>query len=384
MTTRPAIDRLADIVERVEGDRTEVEDVALSRDDGEFVVDISLRLSPPPSTTDAAPHPAGATDGGTARANHDDDHVLPGTPAGPPFGSVPAHVAGRTPTGGAVHRSAVAARADGEREEPATDHGDDVAAADADGDSTGSADDGAAGAVECRVSGCCETFDTDHAMKIHAAKAHDDADERAPHRDPEQLRAVYEDCDTFEEMTDALGVDVTPQTVRRNMMSMGIHDPDEGDAGTGSGHVDDSSDEAETSAGSDDSGTADDAEPTDVSDSARAAAGADAGGARDADSRGGGGFAAEVAGEGTPAVPPEVEDVLPSSVDGRALAAAVREADTLYDVQEAIDVERETARSLLDELGLLELVHGRVATKPDRDDRKDEVERRLRERASGD
>jgi DNA mismatch repair ATPase MutL len=45
-----------------------------------------------------------------------------------------------------------------------------------------------------------------------------------PYQDPEQLQAVYDEYDTFGEMTDALDVDVTPQTVRRYMIQYGIHE----------------------------------------------------------------------------------------------------------------------------------------------------------------
>lgn len=47
------------------------------------------------------------------------------------------------------------------------------------------------------------------------------------HRDPEALRTVYKKYNTFSEMTKALGADVTPETVRRNMVKHGIHDPDD-------------------------------------------------------------------------------------------------------------------------------------------------------------
>lgn len=45
------------------------------------------------------------------------------------------------------------------------------------------------------------------------------------YKDPEALQAVYDQYDTFPEMTDALGVDVTSETVRRHMVEHDIHDP---------------------------------------------------------------------------------------------------------------------------------------------------------------
>lgn len=45
-----------------------------------------------------------------------------------------------------------------------------------------------------------------------------------PYRDPDRLREVYEEYETFAEMRDALEVDVTPQTVRRHMIKHDIHE----------------------------------------------------------------------------------------------------------------------------------------------------------------
>ena len=45
------------------------------------------------------------------------------------------------------------------------------------------------------------------------------------YRDPDRLREVYDACETFAEMTEALDVDVTPQTVRRYMIKHRIHEP---------------------------------------------------------------------------------------------------------------------------------------------------------------
>ncbi|MEZ3163900.1 hypothetical protein ABNG03_03435 [Halorubrum sp. RMP-47] len=50
-------------------------------------------------------------------------------------------------------------------------------------------------------------------------------DDLPPYRDPDRLAAVYDPDATFAEMTDALGVDVTPQTVRRYMIEHDVHEP---------------------------------------------------------------------------------------------------------------------------------------------------------------
>jgi hypothetical protein len=50
---------------------------------------------------------------------------------------------------------------------------------------------------------------------------------RPAYKRPDALRAAYERYDTFPEMTDALDVDVTSETVRRHMIKHDIHDPDD-------------------------------------------------------------------------------------------------------------------------------------------------------------
>lgn len=54
--------------------------------------------------------------------------------------------------------------------------------------------------------------------------ANTNADDTEAYKDPERLRAVYEEYDTFPEMRDALDADVTPQTIRRHMIKHGIHE----------------------------------------------------------------------------------------------------------------------------------------------------------------
>lgn len=51
------------------------------------------------------------------------------------------------------------------------------------------------------------------------------SDDLPAHRDPACLSEVYDPDATFEEMTEALDASVTPQTVRKNMIRHGIHQP---------------------------------------------------------------------------------------------------------------------------------------------------------------
>ena len=281
------------------------------------------------------------------------------------------------------------------------------------------------GGVPCPIDNCEETFGSDQGMKIHVAKSHGD-DENAPvHRDPEQLKTVYERHDTFAEMRDALGVDVTTQTVRRNMMNFGIHDPD-----AGSDDETETSDRAEvetkTDAERDQSGTNEDAPDPEPSGQERSAATDGGGGvvapsaeshqppssesatiepastgpadiepesAKPADiepeSTGPADIEPESTGTadiepagteiastepGVSSEEPEREqhesplaDItaadlnLPEHVTLEAFVDAVANARTLFDVQRTLDLERSQAQTLLAELDLLEFVHGRVA-----------------------
>jgi hypothetical protein len=99
-----------------------------------------------------------------------------------------------------------------------------------------------------------------------AEPAHDEAaadsdasvdDDRPAYRDPAKLAAVYDPEATFPEMTDALGVDVTPQTVRKYMVEHGIHEPT---SRTSETLAETDSDAAEVPTSEDSSD--DDAEPT--------------------------------------------------------------------------------------------------------------------------
>jgi hypothetical protein len=67
------------------------------------------------------------------------------------------------------------------------------------------------------------------------------------------------------------------------------------------------------------------------------------------------------------------------------LRNALADASTVYDVQSALDLERDATMNLLSEVELLSVVHGRVATKRDRDEQRAEIDERIRsyvERAS--
>lgn len=156
-----------------------------------------------------------------------------------------------------------------------------------------------------------------------------------PFRDRELLAEVYESCDTFAEMTDALGMDVTAETVRRYMVDHGIHQPNSYDTGE--------SDETETGA----STVEPEAEP-----------------------------------EPEPApTPPVVADGigLPDDVTVETLIETVKRSNTIYEVRRDIGIEHDDALEMLRELNLLDLVVGRLATEAERDISHDEIVDRLRQ-----
>jgi hypothetical protein len=144
-----------------------------------------------------------------------------------------------------------------------------------------------------------------------------------PFRDPELLAEVYESCDTFAEMTDAIGMDVTAETVRRYMIDYGIHQPNTYDT--------------------DDGGDAADAEAGD-----------------------------------SPAVLADGIG-LPDDVTVETLIETVQASNTLYEVERDPRDAREDALDMLRELPQLALVVGRLSTPHERDIAREDVVERLRE-----
>jgi hypothetical protein len=331
MVMRQGLTTVADLVERIEVGRVTVEDVSLSRGGDGLNVELSVRL------------PAESSGNGDRATGNDHE------PAAPDATSTteqnPAQAAERPPPSIGVHAVEVGATLEGTHDAAAntttpTNDGGTV-----ENTTSSSSDDEH---VTCRVEGCDATFDSEHGMKIHATKAHqsDDGSAPSPHRDPERLREVYEQCDTFEEMTEALGVDVTAQTVRRSMMSLGIHDPETAAASE--------EEVAATNGGVDSESDLDDSVDSDGESGAPVDSG-------DVD----------------------VAAVLPPGVDADVFVTALRDASTVYQVQRALGMDREEVQQLLADLGLLELVQGRVATEQERDHTREEIERRILEGTPG-
>lgn len=147
-----------------------------------------------------------------------------------------------------------------------------------------------------------------------------------PFRDRDLLREVYESCETFAEMPDALGMEVTAETVRRYMIDYGIHEPSTYDT-SGDDEGEPSEDDAELEP------------PVVVAD-----------------------------GVG-----------LPDDLTVDALVETVRRSNTIYEVQTDIGIEREDALALLKQLDLVGHVVGRLATEDEREVSRELVVERLRQ-----
>jgi hypothetical protein len=177
-----------------------------------------------------------------------------------------------------------------------------------------------------------------------------------PFEDVELLRSIYESCDTFDDMKEALDMDITAETVRRYMIGHDIHDPNsydtdgdrerEGDDARTAGDV-----EAVEDDDADEQGPADEADPTEV--------------------------------DGAVDSPAVVADGigLPENVTVETLVETVHRSDTVYEVKREMDVDREEALELLRQTGLVDHVVGRLATKHQREVTREMVVERLRENA---
>jgi hypothetical protein len=219
-----------------------------------------------------------------------------------------------------------------------------------------------------------------------------------PFRDTELLREVYEDCDTFAEMVDAIGMDVTAETVRRYMIDHGIHRPDSYDTGDDTAGNDSARDAVRNGDGANAAGEgspngdgrarADERLTGDGNRTSHAGAGADGRPDGNGVSRAEGDASTTEGDASTtdePAVDGEMPVVvsdgigLPEEVTVDTLVETVKRSNTLYEVTQDIDIDRHDALELLQELNLLDLVVGRLSAETKRDISREEVVDRLRE-----
>jgi hypothetical protein len=210
------------------------------------------------------------------------------------------------------------------------------------------------------------------------------------YKDPDALRTVYERYDTFPEMTEALGADVTSETVRRYMVEYDIHDPndtrpqvhrqaaEQAETETATDLRDESStsDRTNDATTEESSGTSegDTSEPTNEGAAAVERESPDV-----TDGENGSGepesedsetaerdetsvaelIAATDSGDGDDSL---VADGLgiPKDLTVSELATIVNESNTLYEVKQQLGVNQEHARRLLKETALMDLVTQRL------------------------
>ncbi|RQG97285.1 hypothetical protein EA473_04260 [Natrarchaeobius chitinivorans] len=179
-----------------------------------------------------------------------------------------------------------------------------------------------------------------------------------PFEDPELLAEVYDSCDTFVEMSEAIEMDVTAETVRRYMIDYGIHEPTSYD--TGGSENDEPSADHDTDVETDES----------ESESDRFAGSAD----RTESNRS--------ADESAPVVLTDGIG-LPDDVTVEALVDTVSNSGTIYEVRHDLGLERDETFELLSQLDLVEYVVGRVATEHEREISSEEIVAKLRETSVG-
>ncbi len=169
-----------------------------------------------------------------------------------------------------------------------------------------------------------------------------------PFRDPELLEEVYASCDTFEEMTDAIGMDVTAETVRRYMIDHGIHQPDSYDT-----------DDSETS----------DVDPggTEADVDTPASGNTPSGGVADSKTT------------TEDAQPVVLTDGigLPDDVTVEMLIKTVKQSNTILEVKRDLDIERQEALDMLQRLDMVDLVIGRIDAQTERNITREDVIDRL-------
>lgn len=153
-----------------------------------------------------------------------------------------------------------------------------------------------------------------------------------PFDDIPYLQAIYDACETFDEMRELIDLDVTTETVRRYMIDAGVHQPSSYKTREPEPPV---------------------TEDTDAEESTEDGA--------------------------------DVEVLLadgigiPDEIDIEEFIQTVRRSKTLHEVQQSMDLGREEAYDLLEDLNLLDLVVGRLAMESQRDVTRDEIVTRLRQ-----
>lgn len=160
-----------------------------------------------------------------------------------------------------------------------------------------------------------------------------------PDENPDALRTVYRECNSFREMRDELSSDVTPETIRRRMIRHGIHTVPGSDAATNSQSTEPTSEASQPD------------EPDDA--------------------------------HGPDEATGTTESVLPDGgiapdVGVDELVESVVASDTVYEAHTRLGLDLDRTQQLLRKLDLIDLVTGRLETVEARTVTREAVEKRLR------
>ena len=187
-----------------------------------------------------------------------------------------------------------------------------------------------------------------------------------PYEDTAYLRRLYETCDTFTQMSDAIAMEVSSETVRRYMITADIHDPESYDL----------VEETETG---DESAIATESERSDDPEDASGGVeeSAEASGSADAPAR------PETTDDPLDELPDEqlVTDGsgLPGDTEVTDVAEAVVESMTVYEVQQHLGLERRETQEMLKRLNLIDFTMRRLSEQPERKVSYDQVVPRIRQ-----
>ncbi len=196
--------------------------------------------------------------------------------------------------------------------------------------------------------------DSDDASSLAAARD----DSVPPYEDTPYLRRLYESCDTFEEMSQRIEMDVSDETVRRYMIEAGVHSPTSYETGAAAAESVDSEEPADRS-------------PSAESDISAGPSTADGGDERvEDDAR----------------ADPLPDDQLvadgigfPDRLTLHDVVDAVVDARTVHEVGRELGLEHDRTRQLLRQLNVLDLVLRRVSDDPKRETSVEDVAARIRQ-----
>lgn len=204
------------------------------------------------------------------------------------------------------------------------------------------------------------------------------------YKDPELLKEVYESCDTFPEMRQALDVDVTAETVRLHMVEHGIHEP-----GSGITETRENGSRAESQNHNGKEATTDYGEKTTPGSNGHDEQAASKNGHDKQTTPGVNGHSDEVQtsaskeatetdSETTAVDVNSVEGVdLPERVTIEDIVEALKNARTIHEVEIKLDVDRADARELLKKFDMLDTVMGRLKEPTDHDVTTEEIKQRV-------